>query len=159
MKNSLLLTVALLLLPTMAWAQVDVIVIPNPEQPLQKLQQSVTLSDHNTTADVSFWHVGVVKLSDFDNYCFAVYKNGHFLDNITNRNQAIFYNGHYVIEVYNRQTRQLINTVSFTSKFKVNPGQELIILLGVLVIALLTFVAYHKIQEERLIRRRGWRYP
>jgi hypothetical protein len=152
MKTTLLLTVVVMMIPTLASAQVDVIVTN-----AGMLPQTVTLSDQNV-AQVSYWEVGRVKLTDFENYSFTVIKNGNYLDDITHKNTAIFYNGDYIIKVYNRQTKELISTVSFTSEIKITTGQQMLLGLSFLVLVILIVMTRWKVQDELLIRRRGWRH-
>ncbi len=153
MKTTLLLTIALLMIPTLASAEVDVIVTD-----VGMFHQTVRLSDQDA-AQVKYWEVGRVSLTDFENYEFDVIKNGSWLDKITNKNTAIFYSGDYIIKVYNRQTNELIRTVTFTSDVKISTGETALIGLGIIILSILSLMGYGWIQNERLVRQRGWRHP
>jgi len=147
------------LIPQSGYAnQVEIFVDPNPGDLLSLVRSPQGLSDQDSTS-VKYWEVGRVSISDFENYQFAVIKNGRKLDDIVHKNTAIFYTGDYVIQVFDRQSKELVATAYFSSQSKLKVWQYLLLTVALLASVLGLYLLKCWIDNERLIRRRGWRYP
>ena len=157
MKTSIILALAIcVLLPQLGYADdVEVIVVPNPGNLIGRAHH---LSNQDSTS-VKYWNVGYVYISDFENYRYAVIKNGKKLDDITRKNNAIFYTGDYIIQVFNRHTDALVATTYFNSQERLLAWQWFLLLLAAFAVVIGGYMFKGWLENERLVRRRGWRHP
>jgi len=155
MKTIIILALTICaLIPQSGYADVEIIVTPNPGL----FGTSHNLSNQESTS-VKYMQVGRVSISDFENYQFTVIKNGKKLDDIIRKNTAIFYTGDYTIQVFNRQTKALVATAKFNSKEMLNAWQFMLLIAVLFATVIGLYLLKGFIDNERLVRRRGWRHP
>jgi hypothetical protein len=157
MKTTIILVLTICaLIPQSGYADdVEIIVTPNPGN---LIGGSHHLHDQDN-ASVKYWNVGYVYISDFENYSYTVIKNGKKLDDITHKNNAIFYTGNYTIQVFNRETNVLVSTAHFSSQELLNAWQLMLLIVALFATVIGGYMLKGWIDNERLVRQRGWRHP